>query len=252
MGSVKIKKKCSKCSKWKDPERICLAIAVGVIAIAIGFAIYMGYFHTPHPVYKEQSPLFCVLKNRRIKYGDEEELAFEKLHQLLSHTNLLKTTHLNWISMYYDDPDGVLDERETRYTYGYCSIDEGITDNIYQKVKKEEFKRYNLPRINIVEFKFPYKNHLSFMLGRYKIYPELRKAVLSNIYFNKRIRRECAFPDCSLPSLLIGSTDILNMNQLIYFFPLGDGYKDFAINNLTMPTYTTRKFEEYRKFKLSL
>ena len=201
-------------------------------------------FITPIAIDSQFPQYYTILKNRRLEAGTEEIELFEEIKQLLNKHQLSKRQDIYFISFYYDDPFGVINPEECRYTYGIGVKTRELRDIIYNILEPLNFSKYFVSETMGISMNFPYRNTYSFGLAAYKLFPKLEPVILGNTYFNVVMKKECRYPNCAVPSVFIWN--MYKPTNIGLFFPCGDGYRDFMINLLPTPKYKEQTLKYYK------
>jgi len=142
-------------------------ISLGVlVAMLLGFATYMGVFHSVHVVETSYGPARLIYSTHRGPYEDLGA-SWERFQKQWQSAGL---TTCHSLAIYLDAPD--TPPQDLRSILG-CEIG-SLSQEDHAKLS-EQFPVFEIPKMEVLSSQFPYRNMFSFMLGPMKVYPEIQR-----------------------------------------------------------------------------
>lgn len=152
-----------------------LLIAGILLAITVGFLVYMGFFSTINVEEKEEGGYTIAgteIVGPYSKVGKQIGEVDKKLKEL--GINSTKS-----FGIYYDDPK-ITPKEKCRSFVGNI-IDEKDFDKI-KFIPSIGLMVDTIPKVNAVTAEFPIKNMMSYMIGPMKVYPVISKYMMDKKY----------------------------------------------------------------------
>jgi hypothetical protein len=217
---------------------ICVSISILVIAVSLGFFIYLGGFSSPSVVLTTTVPIKVLYKE-----GLEDYSSTNSYISTLYKVDLPAEIHnVKRMGFYFDNPPWVSEGHKPRFAYGF-SIPMNETKNkeiqsFMQKLKEEHnfTKSIELPPVTIVECNVPYKNIVSNLIKLWKCYGKVYEIVDAN--YTDYYKRDQMPP----------ATEIYD-DKITIQIPVGDGAHDFAFSGYQMPPYSEEGKQLWRKMR---
>lgn len=181
------------------------AIVLGLIAAGItGFAAYLGAFSKVEVTRGEFGPAKIVFFIHKGSYRNlaNSWMEFEK------QWNAAGLKECESLALYLDPPG--VPEENLRSVLA-CRVD-GLPDAERLAFEKA-FQSFTIPRLQGLTSTFPFKSHLSYMLGPMKVYPE----------FTRAMEKESAKPVIGIEIYGVPG----KMKEICFFMPLGDSPADY-------------------------
>ena len=211
-----------------------LACFIPFITVLVSVTWYLGFFINIQ-VYELKFPKTTLyLKHTKADYLTEAEDSLKSLNNLLTEANLTKPGTGGIISLSYDDPFGVVNRDELRFSFGVIIEHSSQIAEYGKLLGPIGFRLETLPETLGMGAQFPYKMDISKHVGGFKIMGKLFKAVIEHPTF-PNIQEDLKWPEMSLPLLQWRNYGGENLH---YFLPMGDYYKSYILNKMEAPTYT--------------
>lgn len=171
--------------------KITLVIISLIIAIAIGFFWYMGYFQSIQVQEKEEGGYQIAGVDVIGPYSD----AGRHISKVDYKLKALGINSVKGFGIYYDDPKTTPKNKYHSFVGNIINV----TDmDLLDKIKLNGIKLDSIPRKKAIVVEFPIKNTMSYIIGPMKVYPIFTKYTLQ-----KNIKPSSTFEIYDMNSKLI-------------------------------------------------
>ena len=154
-------------------KKIFMSLAI-VLAVILIFLGYQGAFNAVEPNEKMTGPYYLVYQQYTGDYSKMGPL-MDKMHEdFVVHDRVIGSG----IGIFYDDPQNV-DTDKLRSDIGMV-----VKSSDFEKIGalSGAYLTQTLPQANRLLTSFPYKNKMSFVVGVFKVYPEMNKYLEKHNY----------------------------------------------------------------------
>lgn len=195
-----------------------------ILILLLFIFLYLTYYGIFNPIILHEiefGPIKYFYKEYQGSYGSIGP-TYDRIKRIAFRT----FKEIQLFSIYYDDPNTLIDSYEGRALLGFYSTDEQDNINIDKFVKTNGFdiKYIELPLISALYTRFPYRSYLSFHL----IASRVRKKMTNFLKKNKNIQ----FEQGEMP--LIEEFHFKN-NYIDIIIPYGPEYKSYIKTNFSKP-----------------